>query len=72
MGVLCIWRWLALKAYWSVQYADFSWKQSMSLIQTIYCTCRNVCGVGAHVITKQAIPEWTASTSENVHKGRRT
>lgn len=54
-----------------MQYVDFSWKQSMSLFQTIYCACRNVCGIVAPVITKQAIPKWTASISENVGKGRK-
>lgn len=52
-----------------MQYADFSWKQRMSLFLTIYCTCRNVCGIGSQVITKQAIPKWSAGTNENVDKG---
>lgn len=54
-----------------MQNADFSWKQSMSLFQTIYCTCGNDCGIGAHVLTKEAIPKWTASTSEKVDKGKK-
>lgn len=51
-----------------MQYADFF---CMSLFQTIYCTCRNVCDIGAPVITKQDIPKWTASTSENTDKANK-